>query len=110
MPRSTSPISWSRRSRSSTTNRVPRRRLSRIQIIGGTARFVQTYVSDEASIKHPMEATMAEFGQLDILVNNTGMNTTAKTAHACTFLASDHAEWITGVALPVDGGWLAPII
>jgi len=53
---------------------------------------------------------MAEFGQLDILVNNTGMNTTAKTAHACTFLASDHAEWITGVALPVDGGWLAPII
>ncbi len=31
-------------------------------------------------------------------------------AHACTFLASDHAEWITGIALPVDGGWLAPIM
>ncbi len=28
---------------------------------------------------------------------------------ACVFLASDDAEWITGVALPVDGGWLAPI-
>ena len=27
---------------------------------------------------------------------------------ACVFLASDDAEWITGVALPVDGGWLAP--
>lgn len=28
---------------------------------------------------------------------------------ACVFLASDDAEWITGVALPVDGGWLASI-
>jgi len=28
---------------------------------------------------------------------------------ACVFLASEDAEWITGTALPVDGGWLAPI-
>ena len=28
---------------------------------------------------------------------------------AAVFLASDDAEWITGIALPVDGGWLAPI-
>jgi len=28
---------------------------------------------------------------------------------ACVFLASDDAEWITGTALPVDGGWLASI-
>ncbi len=28
---------------------------------------------------------------------------------AAVFLASDDAEWITGVALPVDGGWLAPL-
>ena len=29
---------------------------------------------------------------------------------ACVFFASDDAEWITGTALPVDGGWLAPIV
>lgn len=28
---------------------------------------------------------------------------------ACVFFASDDAAWITGTALPVDGGWLAPI-
>ncbi len=28
---------------------------------------------------------------------------------AAVFFASDDAEWITGTALPVDGGWLAPI-
>ncbi len=28
---------------------------------------------------------------------------------AAVFLASDDAEWITGTALPVDGGWLAPV-
>jgi NAD(P)-dependent dehydrogenase (short-subunit alcohol dehydrogenase family) len=28
---------------------------------------------------------------------------------ACVFFASDDAEWITGTALPVDGGWLAPV-
>ena len=29
---------------------------------------------------------------------------------ACVFFASEDAEWITGTALPVDGGWLAPIV
>ncbi len=29
---------------------------------------------------------------------------------ACVFFASDDAEWVTGTALPVDGGWLAPIM
>ena len=28
-------------------------------------------------------------------------------AHAAVFLASDEARWITGVTLPIDGGFLA---
>jgi len=32
------------------------------------------------------------------------MGTGWDTAHACLFLASDEANFITGVALPVDGG------
>ncbi|MBU2092246.1 MAG: SDR family oxidoreductase, partial [Alphaproteobacteria bacterium] len=31
---------------------------------------------------------------------------TEEIAKACSFLASDDASGITGVALPVDGGWL----
>jgi 3-oxoacyl-[acyl-carrier protein] reductase len=32
------------------------------------------------------------------------LGTPADIAHAVLFLASDHARWITGVVLPVDGG------
>ncbi len=35
--------------------------------------------------------------------------TPAEIGRACVFLASDDAAWITGIALPVDGGWLAQV-
>ncbi len=33
--------------------------------------------------------------------------TPKEIGRACVFLASDDASWITGISLPVDGGWLA---
>jgi meso-butanediol dehydrogenase/(S,S)-butanediol dehydrogenase/diacetyl reductase len=37
------------------------------------------------------------------MLNRTGMP--AEVAHAAAFLASDGASYITGAAIPVDGGW-----
>ena len=37
---------------------------------GGKARFLLTQVSDPSSVEAMVEATMAEFGRIDILVNN----------------------------------------
>ena len=33
------------------------------------------------------------------------LGTPEDVAYAALFLASDEAQWITGVALPVDGGY-----
>lgn len=40
---------------------------------GGDAVFVQTDVSDEASIRHLIDETIRVYGKLDILVNNAAM-------------------------------------
>ena len=58
---------------------------------------IQDYLTEE-QIAQALEATpLPRFG------------TPRDIGRACVFLASDDAEWITGAALPVDGGWLAPV-
>ena len=58
---------------------------------------IQDYLTEE-QIRDALEKTpLPRFG----LPRDIG--------RACVFLASSDAEWITGVALPVDGGWLAPV-
>lgn len=56
--------------------------------------------------------SLAQSGSLDLaeLDNRTPMNRTARPeeiAEAVAFLASPLASYITGVTLPVDGGWMA---
>jgi NAD(P)-dependent dehydrogenase (short-subunit alcohol dehydrogenase family) len=40
---------------------------------GGRALFVQTDVADESSVQRMVEATVSEFGRVDILVNNAAI-------------------------------------
>ena len=46
-----------------------------------------------------------ELGAADYALRR--ITTDADVANACLFLASDAARQITGVDLPVDGGWAA---
>jgi NAD(P)-dependent dehydrogenase (short-subunit alcohol dehydrogenase family) len=49
--------------------------LAAIAEAGGEALFVQTDVSDEASVNQMAAAALAHFGRVDILVNNAGIFT-----------------------------------
>ena len=40
---------------------------------GGIARFIQTQVADRANVEAMVQATVAEFGRIDILVNNAAI-------------------------------------
>lgn len=65
-----------------------------------------------AIIRTPPLDAMTASGQLDVtsLERRTPMGRLGypvEVAHAVAFLASDWAAYITGVTLPVDGGWTA---
>ena len=63
------------------------------------ALFVQTDVTQEASVAAAVEATMQAFGPIDILVNNAGINVFHKP------LETTDAEWTRCMAVDLDGVW-----
>ncbi len=58
---------------------------------------IQDYLTEEDIANSRARTPLPRFG------------TPRDIGRAAVFLASDDASWITGVALPVDGGWLAHI-
>lgn len=102
--------------------------IHRIEQNGGQALAVQADVSKIADLETLFRATMEQLGRLDILVNNTELFTTGKSAaqiemitrmiafgrlgepedisKAVLFLASDDAAWVTGQTLRVNGGFI----
>ncbi|MFQ5741389.1 MAG: SDR family NAD(P)-dependent oxidoreductase [Acidobacteriota bacterium] len=58
---------------------------------------IQNYQSEEDIANCRLRTPLPRFG------------TPRDVARAALFLASDEADWVTGIALPVDGGWMAKI-
>jgi NAD(P)-dependent dehydrogenase (short-subunit alcohol dehydrogenase family) len=67
---------------------------------GGQARFVQTDVSDEQSVAHLQAAVLAEFGRVDMLINNATIFTVGPLWEIAT------ADWDRLLAVNLRGAFL----
>ena len=70
-----------------------------LQAQNHAALFVQTDVTQEASVAAAVEASTQAFGPIDILVNNAGINVFHKP------LETTDAEWARCMAVDLDGVW-----
>ncbi len=66
---------------------------------GCRALFVETDVTDEASIARAVAITTAELGPIDVLVNNAGVNVFHPP------LETTDAEWSRCMSIDLDGVW-----
>ena len=72
-----------------------------IQKAGGTAKFIRADVAKEADVKAAVEGTLKEYGQLDVLFNNAGIE--GKNGPIGTLGTADFDET---VGVNVRGTWL----
>lgn len=73
---------------------------------GGQALAVPTDVSDAGSLAAMVDAAMAEFGQIDILVNNAAIFASIPISRSL-FDQIDPAEWDLVLRVNLTGTWLA---
>ena len=71
--------------------------------VGVDAIAVTVNVTDPASTKAMADAAIAEFGRIDVLVNNAAIYATLKRT---PFTEIDPAEWDAVMAVNVKGAWL----
>lgn len=75
--------------------------VARIEGDGGVARFIETDVSDEAEVERMIEATVDEFGSLDLAHNNAGIE-----GESATTVEHTEANWDQVVDTNMKGVWL----
>src|SRR5215468_10049273 len=73
-----------------------------IQKAGGTAKFIRADVASEADVKAVIDGTVKEFGQLDVLFNNAGIE--GKNGPIEVLGAADFDQTF---GVNVKGTWLA---
>jgi NAD(P)-dependent dehydrogenase (short-subunit alcohol dehydrogenase family) len=67
--------------------------------LGKRARFIQTDVTDEASIEALRDAVLTAYGRIDVLVNNAGINVFHDP------LETSDAEWARCMSVDLEGVW-----
>ena len=77
--------------------------LETIEAAGGEALFVQTDVAVEDQVKAMVEATLARFGRIDILVNNAAVIVSQKEARAHELT---NEVWDRTMNVNLRGYWL----
>lgn len=75
--------------------------VARIEDDGGVARFIETDVSDEADVERMVEATVDEFGSLELAHNNAGIE-----GESATTAEHTEANWDRVVDTNMKGVWL----
>lgn len=75
--------------------------VSAIRALGRDALFIQTDVTQAAQVAHMVEQTVAQFGRLDVAVNNAGVEGLPKRT-----AEGDEAEFDHIMAVNVKGVWL----
>jgi NAD(P)-dependent dehydrogenase (short-subunit alcohol dehydrogenase family) len=68
---------------------------------GGRATYVQTDVSDEKQVQRLVEETVRQFGQVDILVNNSGIS-----GPTCRVVDMDLAQWNETLGTDLTGSMM----